>query len=157
LADPRARLRPAMTLHPAIAAVRLGVRRVLADGAPGEVVVVACSGGADSTALTEATVFEGHKLGLRVLGVTVDHGMQPGSAEQAARTVELMARLGVDETMTARVSVDARGVGPEAAARRARYDVLGAVAEHAGARWVLLGHTRDDQAETVLLGLARGS
>ncbi len=146
-----------MALHPALAATRFGVRRVLADGAPGDVVVVACSGGADSTALLEAAVFEGHKVGLKVLGVTVDHGMQPGSGDQAARTVKLMARLGVDETMTARVGVDARGVGPEAAARQARYEVLGAVAERTGARWVLLGHTRDDQAETVLLGLARGS
>ncbi len=130
---------------------------MLADGRPGEVVVVACSGGADSTALVEATAFEGHKLGLKVLGVTVDHGLQHGSVEQAQRTVELMARLGVDETMTATVTVDARGIGPEAAARQARHEVLAAVAERTEARWVLLGHTRDDQAETVLLGLARGS
>jgi tRNA(Ile)-lysidine synthase len=66
--------------------------------------------------------------------------------------------MGVDETLTARVAVDvASGLGPEAAAREARYAVLEQVAEHLGAQRVLLGHTLDDQAETVLLGLARGS
>ena len=103
-------------------------------------------------------LFEGHKLGLRVVGVTVDHGLQPGSAEQADRVVAQLAAMGVDETLTARVDVDAAsGLGPEAAAREARYAVLEQVAEHLGARLVLLGHTLDDQAETVLLGLTRGS
>lgn len=109
-------------------------------------------------ALASATVFEGHKTGLRVVGVTVDHGLQPGSDAQAERVVAQLAALGVDETLAARVQVDtAAGIGPEAAAREARYAVLEQVAEHLGARAVLLGHTLDDQAETVLLGLARGS
>lgn len=155
-----------MTLHPSIAAVRLPVRRTLAapeargggSGAGRETVAVACSGGADSLALASATVFEGHKLGLRVVGVTVDHGLQPGSAEQADRVVAQLAAMGVDETLTARVEVDAAsGLGPEAAAREARYAVLEQVAEHLRAGLVLLGHTLDDQAETVLLGLTRGS
>ncbi|WP_121253108.1 tRNA lysidine(34) synthetase TilS [Nocardioides ferulae] len=152
-----------MSLHPAVAAVRIGVRRWLVAGGPGpgRAVVVACSGGADSLALLAATVFEGHKVGLRVVGATVDHGLQEGSAEQAARVVAQMAELGADETLSARVSVDAGGLGPEAAARRARYAVLEQVSAHvggeAGPAPVLLGHTRDDQAETVLLGLARGS
>ena len=147
-----------MTLHPSIAAVRLPVRSTLAACEPGDVVVVACSGGADSLALASAAVFEGHKLGLRILGVTVDHGLQPGSAEQADRVVAQLAAMGVDETVTARVRVDgASGLGPEAAAREARYAVLEEVAERVGARTVLLGHTLDDQAETVLLGLTRGS
>jgi tRNA(Ile)-lysidine synthase len=68
-----------------------------------------------------------------------------------------MAELGVDETASARVRVDLDGTGFEAAARRARYAVLEQLREHFGAVRVLLGHTRDDQAETVLLGLARGS
>jgi tRNA(Ile)-lysidine synthase len=147
-----------VTLHPSVAAVRLPVRVLLAELEPGDVVAVACSGGADSLALASAAVFEGHKLGLRVVGVTVDHGLQPGSADQAARVVAQLAALGVDETLTATVSVDAgAGLGPEAAAREARYAVLEQVAEHLGAARVLLGHTLDDQAETVLLGLARGS
>ena len=124
---------------------------------PGDTVLVACSGGADSLALASAAVFEGHKLGLRVVGATVDHGLQPGSADQAARVVAQLVALGVDETATVRVEVVGAGEGPEAAARQARYDVLEQLRDHAGATLVLLGHTRDDQAETVLLGLARGS
>ena len=147
-----------MTLHPSIAAVRLPVRTTLAALQPGDAVLVACSGGADSLALASAAVFEGHKLGLRILGVTVDHGLQPGSAEQADRVVTQLAAIGVDETLTARVQVDgATGMGPEAAAREARYAVLEEVAGRIRARAVLLGHTLDDQAETVLLGLTRGS
>lgn len=146
-----------MGLHPAVAAVRQGVRRALAGYERGHTVLVACSGGADSLALLGATLFEGHKHGLRVIGVTVDHGLQEGSAEHTAGVVAQMARLGVDETASARVQVDPAGLGVEAAARRARYDVLEQMRAHFGAQVVLLGHTRDDQAETVLLGLARGS
>lgn len=146
-----------MGLHPAVAAVRLAVRRALSDVEPGAVVVVACSGGADSLALLSATVFEGEKAAWRVVGATVDHGLQEGSAVHADRVVAQMAGLGVAETLTARVTVEGGGLGPEAAARRARYAVLEEMAQRLGAATVLLGHTRDDQAETVLLGLARGS
>lgn len=158
-----------MALHPAVAAVRRGVRAALAPLPPGVPVVVACSGGADSLALLAATVFEGHKAGLRVVGAVVDHGLQDGSADHTARVVDQMAGLGADETLSARVQVEPAGLGVEAAARRARYAVLEQVSAHfaTGAAdddgpatvpaTVLLGHTRDDQAETVLLGLARGS
>jgi tRNA(Ile)-lysidine synthase len=146
-----------MSLHPAVAAVRGAVRRALAGVEPGRTVVVACSGGADSLALLAATVFEGRKAGWRVVGATVDHGLQEGSADHAAHVVEQMAALGADETLAATVRVDAPGLGPEAAARRARYAVLEQVADRFDAAAVVLGHTRDDQAETVLLGLARGS
>lgn len=147
-----------MTLHPCVAAVRVPVRAALSGLADGDAVAVACSGGADSLALAAAAVFEGRKRGLRVVGVTVDHDLQPGSAEQAARVVAQLAALGVDETVSARVQVDATsGLGPEAAAREARYAVLEEVAARLDARMVLLGHTLDDQAETVVLGLARGS
>jgi tRNA(Ile)-lysidine synthase len=146
-----------MSLHPSVAAVRLGVRRVLRELPPGGTALVACSGGADSLALLSATVFEAGKLGLRVVGVTVDHQLQEGSADHAASVTEQMRTLGVDESVTASVSVTALGVGPEAAAREARYDVLTELAARFGADAVLLGHTLDDQAETVLLGLTRGS
>jgi tRNA(Ile)-lysidine synthase len=145
---------------PAVAAVRLAVRRGLADVLDGRTpgpVLVACSGGADSLALLAATVFELRGSGVATVGVTVDHGLQDGSAEHAARVVERMAALGVDETLSARVRVEGGGQGPEAAAREARYAVLEEVAQHFGSTAVLLGHTLDDQAETVLLGLARGS
>jgi tRNA(Ile)-lysidine synthase len=145
-----------MTLDPAVAAVRGAVRRELADVGE-QPVLVACSGGADSLALLAATVFEGRDRPWRVVGVTVDHGLQPGSAERADGLVARMVTLGVDETVAVRVTVEASGQGPEAAAREARYAVLEEVAERFGSDVVLLGHTLDDQAETVLLGLTRGS
>ena len=146
-----------MSLHPAVAACRTAVRRSLADLGAGDVVVVACSGGPDSLALLAATVFEARRPGWRVVGTTVDHALQDGSAERAAGVVAQMVALGADETVTARVEVTAEGLGPEAAAQEARYAVLAELAERLAATAVLLGHTRDDQAETVLLGLARGS
>jgi len=144
-------------LDPAVAAVRLAVRRALADLGPGDTVLVACSGGADSLALLAATIFEARKPALRVIAATVDHGLQEGSADRASALVGQMAAMGADETASAHVVVQADGLGPEAAARRARYDMLDEMADHFGATAILLGHTRDDQAETVLLGLARGS
>lgn len=147
-----------MSLHPSVAAVRRGVRRVLAPLSPGDTVLVACSGGPDSLALLAATVFEARRPALRVVGATIDHGLQDGSREQAERTVQQMAGLGADDTFTVTVTVeDSGGLGPEATARRARYAALDQVADHVGAAVILLGHTRDDQAETVLLGLTRGS
>ncbi len=147
-----------MSLDPSVAAVRLAVRRTLAAvTTPGEPVLVACSGGADSLALLAATVFEARTDALRVIGVTVDHGLQEGSNDHAMRVVAQMAQLGADETATISVTVDPGGQGIEAAAREARYAALAQIAEHFGARVVLLGHTLDDQAETVLLGLTRGS
>jgi tRNA(Ile)-lysidine synthase len=143
---------------PAVAAVRLAVRRTLAGRLPtGATVLVACSGGADSLALLSATVFEAHQDALRVIGVTVDHGLQPGSAERADAVVAQMVALGAAETIGIRVHVEAPGLGPEAAARQARYAALSEAAQRSGAGAVLLGHTVDDQAETVLMGLARGS
>jgi tRNA(Ile)-lysidine synthase len=182
--------------HPAVAAIRLAVRRVLHDvlaaspatsappsppssaslpslvssaspaqapaprgSAPREdrpLVLAACSGGADSMALASALAFEAPRLGLRAGGVTVDHGLQPGSDVRAAEVAERMRELGLVPVESIAVSVGRDG-GPEAAARDARYAALDSAAERHDATAVLLGHTRDDQAETVLLGLARGS
>jgi tRNA(Ile)-lysidine synthase len=146
-----------VSLHPSVAAVRHAVRRGLADLDPGARLVVACSGGADSLALASATVFEGRDQGWYVVGATVDHGLQEGSEARAETVVAQLATLGVDETVSARATVEAPGLGPEAAARAARYAVLEQLRESFDADLVLLGHTRDDQAETVLLGLTRGS
>src|SRR5215831_17319742 len=146
-----------MALHPSLAAVRNAVRRGLDDLAPGARLVVACSGGADSLALASATVCVGREQGWYVVGATVDHGLQEDSAQRAERVVGQLSRLGVDETVSARATVDAPGLGPEAAARSARYALLDEIRERLEADLVLLGHTRDDQAETVLMGLTRGS
>jgi tRNA(Ile)-lysidine synthase len=145
--------------HPAVAQARSGVRRCLADLAPGDLVLAACSGGADSLALAAALAHEAPRLSLRGGGVTVDHGLQAGSAERAGRVAALLRELGLDPVHQVSVTVPAGpgSGGPEAAARAARYAALEQVAEQAGAAAILLGHTRDDQAETVLLGLARGA
>ncbi|MEU7031563.1 tRNA lysidine(34) synthetase TilS [Streptomyces sp. NPDC046275] len=160
--------------HPAVAAIRLAVRRVLHDvltehhhptgqpHTPGTppgahpLVLVACSGGADSMALASALAFEARKLPLRAGGITVDHGLQHGSTQRAHEVADRMTALGLTPVEAVTVTVGREG-GPEAAARDARYAALDAAAERHGATAVLLGHTRDDQAETVLLGLARGS
>jgi tRNA(Ile)-lysidine synthase len=144
-----------MALDPARAAVRNAVRGYC--GAESGTVLVACSGGADSLALLAACVFEGRGAGVRVVGAVVDHGLQEESEQHTARVVTQMAGLGVDETASVRVTVDPGPGGVEAGAREARYVALAQLAVHFGARTVLLGHTLDDQAETVLLGLARGS
>ena len=142
---------------PAVAATRLAVRRCLHDVPAGATVLVACSGGADSLALLAAAVFEGRTPGWRVVGVVVDHGLQEGSAEHTSAVVAQMAALGADETASISVEVDAGPAGVEAGAREARYAALEQLAAHFDAAVVLLGHTLDDQAESVLLGLARGS
>ncbi|PDP85976.1 tRNA lysidine(34) synthetase TilS [Glycomyces fuscus] len=142
--------------HPAVAAVRSAVRRVLRDLPADTTALVACSGGADSLALAGAVAFEAPRAGRAAGAVTVDHGLQEGSAERAGAVAKALAGLGLDPVLVRTVEVAGPG-GPEAAARRARYEALdGAVADRAPAV-VLLGHTLDDQAETVLLGLARGS
>ncbi len=145
--------------HPAVAQARASVRRCLGDLEAGDLVLAACSGGADSLALAAALAHEAPRLGLRGGGVTIDHGLQDGSAAQAARVTASLGALGLDPVRQVRVTVDGTpgAGGPEAAARRARYAALDQVACQTGAAVVLLGHTRDDQAETVLLGLARGS
>ncbi|MGH3779687.1 MAG: tRNA lysidine(34) synthetase TilS [Pseudonocardiaceae bacterium] len=138
----------------AVLEVRAAVRRFLATHNSGDTVAVACSGGADSLALAAATMHTAGRLGLAVHGLVVDHQLQPGSARVAQTAAAELRRLGATEVRVLQTTVDGPG-GPEAAARRARYAALREAAP-AGAL-VLLGHTLDYQAETVLLGLGRGS
>jgi tRNA(Ile)-lysidine synthase len=146
---------PGERLVPAVAAVRRAVRLALADLDPGSRVLVACSGGADSMALADAALFEARRTGWLVGAVIVDHGLQPGSDQVAREAADRLGALGCEPVEVVSVEVGSDG-GPEAAARAARYEALGRVAEAHDAT-VLLGHTLDDQAESVLLGLARGS
>jgi tRNA(Ile)-lysidine synthase len=136
-----------------VAAVRTAVRRALsAAGCVEETpVLVACSGGADSLALAAAAAFLAKGA---AFGAVVDHGLQDGSAARAQETAALLERLGLP-TRVLPVTVAGPG-GTEAAARRARYAALLAARPSPDSP-VLLGHTLDDQAETVLLGLGRGS
>ena len=138
-------------LDPTVATGRNLVREALGDLAPGSHVVVGVSGGADSLALAAVTAFVADRGSLELSAVVVDHGLQHGSDEVAARAVQQLDGLGVRSAVR-RVDVGRDG-GPEAAARTARREVLAA----SGADAVLLAHTLDDQAETVLLGLGRGS
>lgn len=143
--------------HRAVAEVRLAVRTALAalPSDPQGPVTVACSGGADSVALAAALAVEAPRLGLRAGAVSVDHGLQEGSAARAHEVALMLTGLGLDPVDVATVTVGTFG-GPEGAARTARYAALEAVQVERGG-WVALGHTLDDQAETVLLGLGRGS
>ncbi len=139
-----------MAPHPAVAQIRRAVRAAVSSD---DAVLVACSGGADSLALAAATAFECRSQ--RAALITVDHALQSGSGEQAAAVAAIGYELGFDPVETVRVEVTGNS-GPEANARAARYAAIDATAAALDAV-VLLGHTLDDQAETVLLGLGRGS
>jgi tRNA(Ile)-lysidine synthase len=149
-------------LSPAVAEVRSAVRahleRARGDGLlrDGDLVLVGLSGGPDSLALAAALAFEAPKQSLRAGAVIVDHALQAGSAEIAERARLTALELGLDPVHVERVEVGSDG-GPEAAAREARYRSFTRVASRTGSPLVLVGHTLDDQAETVLLGLLRGS
>jgi tRNA(Ile)-lysidine synthase len=154
---PRLRYRGGVTIRPRLSVAIADTRRAVRDSLPAEgLVLVALSGGPDSLALAAATAFEAPRAGLSAGAIIVDHGLQTGSADVAAAAAEQAVALGLNPVAIARVDVGADG-GPEAAARAARYAALDAAAREHGAVAVLLGHTLDDQAETVLLGLARGS
>lgn len=159
-------IRPRLT--PAIADVRRAVRETLTGIADGALVLVGLSGGADSLALAAATAFEAPRAGIRAGAIVVDHQLQPGSAEVASRAASqasalFLAPVLVRQTDARRVGPGgvgaggSRGNGPEADARDARYGAFRDVLAETGAVGILLAHTLDDQAETVLLGLARGS
>ncbi len=132
------------------------MRESLAELPPGSLALVALSGGPDSLALAAAAGFEAPRLGLRAGAVIVDHGLQGDSATVAVRAAEAARALGLEPVRVERVQVGGDG-GPEGAAREARYAALDRAAGELDAAAVLLGHSLDDQAETVLLGLARGS
>jgi tRNA(Ile)-lysidine synthase len=148
------------------AALRLvadrAARALAAAGAPGrsDGLAVAVSGGADSLALLHALRTLAAPRGWWLEVVTVDHGLRPGSAADAAFVVDHAKALGLPAhlvTIAAAELEEVRGAGPEGAARAARYRALAETAAAAGCRFVATGHTLDDQAETVLLQLLRGA
>lgn len=146
---------PSGRLDPVVAKGRRAVAATLEDLEPGDRVTVALSGGADSLALAVCLGFLGPKAGWDCSALVVDHGLQDDSALVAARAAAQARDLGLTADVVD-VVVDAAG-GLEAAARSARYNALLEAASVQGVAAVLLGHTLDDQAETVLLGLGRGS
>ena len=139
----------------AVPAVRNAVRAWLENLEAGDTVLVAVSGGADSLALAHALSMESKEYVISVVGVTVDHQLQEQSGAQAQKVQAQLKSLGL-ECVVKKVKVELKD-GLEASARKARYNALQEIAVEKNAVAVFLGHTRDDQAETVLLGLARGS
>ncbi|WGW11002.1 tRNA lysidine(34) synthetase TilS [Saxibacter everestensis] len=144
-------------LDPAVARIRNEVVASLGllDAQSG-LIIVACSGGPDSMALASAAAFALPRRGFEVCAVIIDHGLQPQSREVADRTAAQLLDRGIAASVRS-VVTEVGGQGVEDAARQARYAALAATAQETGAVAVMLGHTLDDQAETVLLGLARGS
>jgi tRNA(Ile)-lysidine synthase len=132
-------------------------RALAAPGAParGARILVAVSGGPDSTALLAALAAAAPAHGLELVAAHVDHGLRPESAKEAEAVRALAATVGAAFAVR-RVEL-APGAGLEARARRARHRALAAMAAEAGARWIATAHTRDDQAETLLLRLLRGA
>jgi tRNA(Ile)-lysidine synthase len=136
--------------------IRLAVRRELEDINPGDTVIVAASGGADSSALAAALLPECEAKSISVVPLIVDHGLQKNSADVAHEAKKELTKLGYEIIEIRKILVEITD-GVEASARRARYAALNEVAKSHNAVAIFLGHTKDDQAETVLLGLARGS
>ena len=126
-----------------------------AVAADAPLVLVACSGGRDSMALAAVSHIVCTSMGVRCGVVIVDHGLQEGSEQVASEAADRCRALGLGPVIVRNATVQARGEGLEAAARQARYDELCAAAHESGAIAVLLAHTMDDQAETVLIGLLR--
>ena len=144
-------------LSPAQGLIRLAVRNCLTSNTkPGQKLLLAVSGGADSLALAAACEFEAKKLGLKIAAAVIDHSLQNNSDKVAAQTAKTLAALGFEEVVVKKIAVGKAG-GPEAAARTARYTALETIRQKTKSHFMVLGHTASDQAETVLLGLVRGS
>ena len=163
-------------LHPAVGEARgemarvlnnlLGAGAVSASGKahknkeqPAELplLLAGVSGGPDSLALAAVLAHFVRRGELKAGAVLVDHGLQTGSAQVAEQAAEACRRLGLDPVLVKKVEVETANEGPEKAAQLARYSAFAEATAQTQARGVLLGHTLNDQAETVLLGLARGS
>ena len=129
-----------------------GVHRPDSD-AP--LILVACSGGRDSLALACVAHLVADMNGLRCGALLIDHGLVPDSDRIAAHAAGTCRELGLDPVLVTRVDVSVTSAGPEADARAARYQALSGQALELDAKAVLLAHTRDDQAETVMIGLIR--
>jgi len=144
---------------PAVARVRRAVATAL-DGravlTPGETVVVACSGGSDSTVMLDALARLAPPRRLSLHVAHVDHGLRDGSAAEAAQVAAAAAERGLPFTALAAV-VAPRGSSLQDRARDARRAALGGLADSVGATAIALAHTADDQAETVLMRALTGA
>ena len=137
-------------------AVRNAVKPFLAQLEAGDTFLVAVSGGADSLALAAALLIEAKPLALNPIAITIDHQLQENSELQAEKVSRQLKEFGYGQVFIKKVVVTSTN-GIEAGARAARYEAIAQSVEETKASKVFLGHTHGDQAETVLLGLARGS
>ena len=137
---------------PALWQIRKTVKPWLNDSA--QPVLFGCSGGTDSMALAVALFME--RSNTKVIPIVIDHGLQEGSAQITLQTVDRLKQIGFTQVESARAQVTMTD-GLEASARRARYQLFNQFIETYQPKYFLLAHTLNDQAENVLLGLARGS
>ena len=133
------------------------VQNLLKDFDAGDLVLVGCSGGADSLALAWTTLVVGKRLELKIGAIIVDHQLIPESNSVALNAKKQCEDLGIQEVIIKKVNVEHNHEGLEAAARIARYEAFENVLHETNAQAILLAHTQDDQAETVLMRLTRGS
>jgi len=133
------------------------VQNLLKEFDAGDYVLVGCSGGADSLALVWTTLVVGKRLELKVGAIIVDHQLFPESNDVALNAKKQCEELGIQEVIIKKVNVEHNHEGLEAAARIARYEAFENVLHETNAQAILLAHTQDDQAETVLMRLTRGS
>jgi tRNA(Ile)-lysidine synthase len=149
-------MRGDQTTHSPISASE--AKRLFADWKAAPAIVLAVSGGPDSTALMwlAARWRRALRRGPRLLAVTVDHGLRAEAAREA-REVKRLARSLDLPHRTLRWTGAKPKAGLPAAARAARYRLLAQAARQSRATHILTAHTRDDQAETVLMRLLRGS
>jgi tRNA(Ile)-lysidine synthase len=117
-------------------------------------ILFGCSGGADSMAMALALFIESKDQ--KIIPIVVDHGLQPNSAEVTKQTITTLQKIGYQEIKSAVAQITITD-GLEASARRARYQIFNQFIDSYNARFFMLAHTLNDQAEQVLLGLARGS
>ena len=119
-------------------------------------ILIGVSGGADSMALAVATLLESKSAGIEAVAIIIDHQLQDGSSQVAASAREKLLELGCDDVEVVQVDVVISD-GMESSARRARFQAFEAAIAKYQPDYFFLAHTKNDQAESVLLGLARGS
>ncbi|MBU6242976.1 MAG: tRNA lysidine(34) synthetase TilS [Acidobacteria bacterium] len=137
-------------------AVRSAIRSTLTFASAGDQILVGVSGGADSLALAAGLFLEAVEKVLKPIAVIIDHGLQDNSETVSNNARLELEKIGYKDIRIIKIKVEVTD-GIEASARRSRYEAFNKLALELNAKVFLLGHTKDDQAETVLLGLARGS
>ena len=133
------------------------VNNLLKDFEPADNILVACSGGADSLALAWTSQVVTKRIGLNLIAVIIDHQLIKESSQVAQDAKKKCKDFGIEKVVIKQIEVKDDKDGLEAAARKARYEAFEELVNEFNAKAVLLAHTQDDQAETMLMRLTRGS